>query len=31
MTGGAWVKFENVDNTKGKKTKIKKEGKYQNY
>jgi len=28
MSGGAWVKFENVDNTKGKKTKIKKEGKY---
>jgi len=28
MSGGAWVKFENVDNMKGKKSNLKKEGKY---
>lgn len=29
IAGGAWVKFEHVDTAKGKKSNLKKEGKYQ--
>ncbi len=28
LSGSPWVKFENVDNTRGKQTEIKKHGKY---
>lgn len=28
VTGGSWVKFEHVDNTRGKNSEIKKHGKY---